>query len=67
MTDPARTNRFVIGGIMLALAAWGIYLAIGDYLANGNPWRPVVVLACVGLFAGFWLLMLRFGGRRPPS
>ncbi len=37
---------------------WGAYVALGAYLYNYNPWRGVIVMACVGLFLGFWLLLL---------
>lgn len=46
-------------GIALAVAAWGVYHAIGAYRYNHNPWRAVMVLACVGGFLGFWGLLLR--------
>ena len=44
--------------ISVALWVWGVILAIGAYTLNHNIYRPVVVLACVGLFQGFWRLML---------
>jgi hypothetical protein len=51
-------NRAVIRWIMLGLVAWGSFLALGDYLANHNPRRPLVIISCVALFIGFWLAML---------
>jgi protein-S-isoprenylcysteine O-methyltransferase Ste14 len=59
-------NRMVIPGIMLGLVAWALFLALGDYLANHNPRRPLVIITCVALFIGFWLAILRWrraGGR----
>ena len=44
----------IMGGMVL----WGAYVAIGAYLYNYDPWRGVIVMASVGLFLGFWLLLL---------
>jgi hypothetical protein len=49
---------------MGALAVWGLYIAIGAYLYNRNPWRPLVVLASVGIFLGVWMLLLWGQSRR---
>lgn len=46
---------------MLGLAAWGLVLALGDYLANHNVRRPLVIVGCVALFISFWLAMLVLG------
>lgn len=53
-----QTNRLILL-IMAAVFAWGVLHAVGAYLLNHNPWRPVIVLACVLAFLGFWALMLR--------
>jgi hypothetical protein len=50
--------------IMGALALWGVYIAIGSYLYNRNPWRPLIVLASVGIFLGIWMLLLWGQSRR---
>ncbi|HEY2894566.1 MAG TPA: hypothetical protein VGJ16_10150 [Pirellulales bacterium] len=50
--------------IMGALALWGVYVAIGAYLYNRNPWRPLIVLASVGIFLGIWMLLLWGQSRR---
>ena len=63
MSSPA-TNRKIIRGIMLGLAAWGLVLALGDYLVNHNARRPLVIVGCVALFISFWLAMLVLG---PPD
>jgi CHASE2 domain-containing sensor protein len=52
---------------MLALVAWGVVQAIGSWLFNHDPRRPLLVLACVGGFLGFWLLMLSSRRRRLES
>jgi uncharacterized membrane protein YqjE len=44
--------------IVLGLVAWGAFHAWGAYRLNHNPWRAVMVLACVGAFLGFWFLLL---------
>jgi len=61
MPDAAATNRKIVRGIMLGLMGWGLILALGDYLANHNLRRTLVIMACVVLFIGFWLAMLFFG------
>ena len=56
-------------GIMLALAAWGIYLAIG---ATGmfiqedmmDARKSGIVISCVALFLGLWSIVL-FSKRKP--
>ena len=55
-----RFPRRIQAGIVVALAVWGIYLAVG---ATGvftdvglfDLRRSMVVLACSALFLGFWL------------
>ena len=37
---------------------WGIAQAIGAYSLNHDPRRPLIVLACVGAFLGFWVALL---------
>ncbi len=51
-------KKLVIALIMLAVLAWGVFLAVGAYQLNHNPWRPLMVMACVLGFLGFWGLML---------
>lgn len=64
-TDQRRTLRF----IMLALAAWFIFLALGAFLfgldpetraikLSLNPLRGLIVLACAALFLGVWNILL---------
>jgi hypothetical protein len=56
-------NKLVVL-IMAAVLAWGTFLAVGAYHLNHNPWRPVIVMACVLAFLGFWGLMLASRKRR---
>ena len=69
MSDPKTNQRHIILAIMLALAAWGIFLALGAFLYGydpqhggityaPNPLRGLIVLACAALFLGFWNLLL---------
>ena len=44
---------------MAALAAWGLYLAVGAFRFNHDVWRGVVVFGCMVAFLGFWLLMMK--------
>jgi len=51
-------TRWIIPAIAAAVLAWGVFHAVGAYLLNKNPWRPVMVLVCVAAYLGFWGLML---------
>jgi CHASE2 domain-containing sensor protein len=57
----------ILRGIMLALVAWGVVQALGSWLYNHDPRRPLLVLACVGGFLGFWLAVLSARRRRLES
>ena len=46
--------RWIFGGLIV----WGIAQAIGAYSLNHDPRRPLIVLACVGAFLGFWVALL---------
>ncbi len=61
---PAASPRLIIGLIMAALLVWASYLAIGAYYFNRNPWRPILVLGCMVVFVGWWLLLLWARSRR---
>jgi hypothetical protein len=56
---------------MLALLAWGTYLALGGYQAavqqhTAAPLlRSLVIFACTVFFLAFWGAMLWFRHRRP--
>jgi hypothetical protein len=62
--DAAGKKR-LIRGIMLAVVAWGGFLATGMWLSTHN-WRgPVFVMACVFAFLGFWIWMLSTRAKTP--
>ncbi|MEX2114058.1 MAG: hypothetical protein WD845_12780 [Pirellulales bacterium] len=61
---PAISQLALLALIMGGLVVWSIYVAIGAYLYNYNPWRVVVIMACTALFLGFWLLALWNRNRR---
>jgi Flp pilus assembly protein TadB len=44
-----------MGGLVL----WGIYVAVGVLWYGQTIAGAIVVLVCVGMFLGFWLLLLR--------
>jgi uncharacterized protein (DUF2062 family) len=53
---PPRTIlAMIFGGLLL----WGVYVAAGVLWYGLNPLGAVVVLVCVAMFLGFWLLLLR--------
>jgi Flp pilus assembly protein TadB len=54
----------IIRWIVVAIMIWGVVLAAGAWTLNWNPLRPLVVLACVGAFLGFWMTMLAVRQRR---
>ena len=60
---PPMPPRTIIAIIMGALVVWGIYVAIGVLWYDLNPLGAVLVLVCVGMFLGFWLLLLRSRNR----
>jgi len=62
-TDERHTRRWIVG-LVLALAAWGLYNAIGAYLFNHDIRRGVVVTVAMAAFLGWWLLLLRFRGKK---
>jgi hypothetical protein len=58
-SQPAPVSpRTILAMIMGGLVVWAVYMAIGAYWYNLNPWRAVVVLVCMGMFLGVWLLLL---------
>ena len=50
--------------IMIGILAWGAIHAVGAWTLNHDARRPLVVLACVAAFLGFWLAMLSARRRR---
>ena len=55
-----RLLRWIIAGIVI----WGAVHALGAWTLNHDARRPVVVLACVAAFLGFWIAMLAQRRRR---
>jgi CHASE2 domain-containing sensor protein len=49
---------------MLAIVGWGAIHAVGAWTLNHDARRPLMVLACVFGFLGFWLAMLAVRRRR---
>jgi hypothetical protein len=68
MTEPRQNDptRQWIVLLVAALAAWGLYHAIGAYSFNQDVRRGLVVLACMALFLAFWLMLLKLRRRRQP-
>lgn len=65
-SDPLRR---AIPGIMLAVAVWGGYLAVGAIFNGGETsYRPalkgLILAGSFLLFLGFWAVMLYFRRRR---
>jgi len=54
----------ILAGIMVALVVWGIFHALGAWTLNHDARRPLIVLACVASFLGFWLALLAARRRR---
>lgn len=64
---PSPSPRLILTLIMGGMVAWGAYVAIGAYLYNMNPWRGLIVMGCVALFLGFWLVLLWVQSRSKQS
>lgn len=73
MTSQSKQTTYLLGGIIAALALWGIYLAIGSYLGLGEKTRQydirrgLMVIGCMGTFLLFWGLLLWNRQRNLPS
>jgi cytochrome c biogenesis factor len=66
MTRPAQNDpsRRWIVLLASALAAWGLYHAIGAFLFNHDVRRGLIVLVCMAVFLCSWMLLLRFRTKR---
>jgi len=67
MADARRTTpdgawRLILA-IMAGLVAWGVFHGVGAWRLNHDVRRLFVVLACVGVFLGFWGTLLRIKSR----
>jgi len=54
----------ILAWIMIALVVWGLFHAVGAWTLNHDARRPLIVLACVAAFLGFWLVLLAARRRR---
>jgi hypothetical protein len=65
MSDQGQqSTRRVIWALVVALLAWGLYLAVGAFRFNHDIWRGVIVFGCMAAFLGFWLLMMKLKVKR---
>jgi len=49
---------------MAAIVVWGLFHAAGAWMLNHDARRPLIVLACVAAFLGFWVALLAARRRR---
>ena len=63
MNESVVAKRLIVA-IMVGVAAWGAFQAVGAWRLNHNVWRTVVVAACTVAFLGFWGAMLAVRARR---
>jgi hypothetical protein len=54
----------ILAWIMAALVAWGLFHAAGAWMLNHDARRPLIVIACMAAFLGFWLALLASRKRR---
>jgi hypothetical protein len=66
MTQHAKNepSRRLIVVLAAALAAWGLYHAIGAFLFNHDVRRGLVVFACMAAFLGWWMLLMRYRAKK---
>lgn len=62
--DDSVVGKRLIVAIMVGVAAWGAYQAIGAWRLNHDVRRTLVVAGCVAAFLGFWGAMLAVRARR---
>jgi len=55
---PSLSPRTILALVMGGLVAWGVYVAVGVLWYGINPLGALLVLVCVGMFLGVWLLLL---------
>ena len=58
-TRPPLSPRTILALIIGGLLLWGLYIAAGVLWYGLNPLGALVVMACVGIFLGFWAILLR--------
>jgi hypothetical protein len=59
-------RELIIPYILISLLIWGAIIALGAYVFRGQHdyRKPLIILACVGTFVGFWGLLLWFNRGR---
>jgi membrane protein YdbS with pleckstrin-like domain len=57
-------SRWALIAIMAAILIWGLLLALGSFLFDLNPLKPLIVTGCVLAFLTLWLLALISRRRR---
>jgi hypothetical protein len=62
-SEPPGAER-LLRSIMIGIVVWGCVHAVGAWTLNHDARRPIVVLACVAAFLGFWLTLLSARRRR---
>ena len=58
-----KSQRTVLALVMGGLLVWALYIAIGTYLYNFKILPASIVVGCMVVFVGSWLLLLRTTGR----
>lgn len=58
--EPVDRRDLMIPWIVIGLVVWGGLLALGAYVFQGqyDVRKPLIIMACVGLFVGFWAVMI---------
>ncbi len=62
-SSPPGAER-LLAWLMAALVVWALFHALGAWTLNHDPRRPLIVIACMAAFLGFWLAMLSARRRR---
>jgi len=58
--SPRKMLALVMGGLLL----WGVFVAAGAFRYGRSPWEAGIIMVCVGMFLGFWLLLLWSQGKK---
>jgi len=60
MTASSDKRDLIIPYIVIGLILWGALLGLGAYVFRGQHdlRKPLIILACVGVFVGFWGVLL---------
>jgi len=53
------SSRTILMLVIGMLVLWAVYVSIGVLWNGMNPAGAIVVLVCMGMFLGFWLLLLK--------